>query len=41
MSLEERGGKSIYIMVKRLCTGLATKLEGDAKKWWGDHDSQY
>ncbi|KAF8456997.1 hypothetical protein BGX38DRAFT_893005 [Terfezia claveryi] len=27
-------------MGRRLCAGLAGRLEGDAKKWWQDYDSK-
>ncbi|KAF8440592.1 hypothetical protein BGX38DRAFT_1332112 [Terfezia claveryi] len=37
---ENSEGISNYGMGKRLYTGLATRLEGDAKKWWEDNDSK-
>lgn len=32
--------KSNYIIGKRLCAALTSKLTGNAKKWWEDYDSK-
>ena len=40
VSPNSQDSKSNYTMGRRLCAGLAMKLEGDAKKWWEDYDEQ-